>query len=487
MQLELTLDPGLARGLAIERALREAIVDGRLEPGAPLPSTRVLAAQLGVARGTVVVAFEQLGAEGLIESRQGAPTRVRHVPPRPVTPESAPSVRPARADFHAGDPDLTLFPRTVWRAAMATVLITADADRFGYGDQAGEPELRAALVDYLDRVRGVVAAPDRVIVNAGFTHSLAVIGRALAASGHTSVAVEDPSDVRHRELLLAAGLQVAPIPVDADGLRVGELSRGDARAVLVTPHHAPLGVSLSAARRTALAGWAASRSGIVIEDDYDGELRFDRRPLRAIQSLDPDRVVYCGSASKSLAPGMRLSWCVLPRSLVAGAQEAMASIGGQTVSRLDQLVLTELFTSGRYDAQVRRIRADYRSRRDDLVAAVAARVPAVRVEGLAAGLKALLRLPAGTDEAAVVEALAARGVAVGSLAEFRSDAALAGLSTGRQVGAAGRDDPATDARLDDGPALVVNYARPFAQHYRAALALLVDSLAEVLPAAARHR
>jgi GntR family transcriptional regulator/MocR family aminotransferase len=366
------------------------------------------------------------------------------------------------------------------------VLVTADADRFGYGDQAGEPELRAALVDYLDRVRGVVAAPDRVLVNAGFTHSLAVVGRALAASGHASIAVEDPSDVRHRELLIAAGLRVEPIPVDGDGLRVGALTRRDTRAVLVTPHHAPLGVSLSAMRRTALAGWAAARGAIVLEDDYDGELRFDRRPLRAIQSLDPDRVVYCGSASKSLAPGMRLSWCVLPRSLVAAAREAMASIGGQTVSRLDQLVLTELFTSGRYDAQVRRIRADYRTRRDDLVAAVAARVPTVRVEGLAAGLKALLRLPAGTDEAAVVEALAARGVAVGSLAEFRSDAALAGLSTGRQVGSAGGAD-ATEPRLDDGPALVVNYARPFAQHYRAALALLVDSLADVLRAGASPR
>jgi GntR family transcriptional regulator/MocR family aminotransferase len=455
------------RHVAIERALRDAIVDGRLAPGAHLPSTRALAAELGVARGTVVSAFEQLTAEGLLDSRQGAPTRVAHVPPRPAPPEPPRRAPVVRADFFGGDPDLTLFPRAAWRAAVATVLATAEAGRFGYGDPAGEPELRAALVEYLGRTRGVVARREHVVVTAGFTHSLAVLGRALITGGHAAIAVEDPSYWRHREMLAAAGLRCEPVSVDTDGLRVDELAARGSRAVLVTPaHHTPLGVSLAAGRRTGLVGWAAARDGIIIEDDYDGELRFDRRPLRAIQSLDPDHVVYCGSASKSLAPGMRMSWCVLPAALVEPTVAAMTSIGGQAVSRLDQLVLAELFTTGRYDAQVRRIRADYRRRRDDLIAAVAARVPAVRVEGLSAGLKALLRLPPGTDEAAVVAALGDRGVAVASLEAFRTDpAAIGGLPP---------------EAMHQGPALVVNYAQPFAHQYRTALALLVDSLADVL-------
>lgn len=463
MDLLLTLDPGVPRYLAIERALREAIVDGRLAPGAPLPSTRTLAAELGVARGTVVAAYEQLGAEGLLATQQGALTRVAHVPPRPASAAARHRPVTTRADFYSGDPDLTLFPRASWRAAVATVLVTADAGRFGYGEPMGEPELRAALAEYLGRTRGVVVARDHVFVTAGFTQSLAVIGRALAALGHATVAVEDPSFWRHRELLEAAGLRCAPVPVDHDGLAVDLLDDTGATCVLSTPaHHTPLGVSLAAGRRTALAAWAARTDAVVLEDDYDGELRFDRRPLRALQSLDPERIVYCGSASKSLAPGMRVAWCVLPAPLIEPVLDAQASIGGQSVSRLDQLVLAELLTTGRYDAQVRRIRADYRRRRDALVDALRDGVPAVRVEGLSAGLKALLRLPAGADEAAVVAGLAERGVAVAGLDAFRAwdD------STGAQRPAA----------------LVVNYARPYAHEFSSALTMLVDGLAEILAA-----
>lgn len=463
MDLLLTLRPDLGRQAAVEHAIREAIVDGALQPGGALPSTRVLAAELGLARGTVVAAIEQLGAEGIVETRPGSATRVAHVPPPPIdqgsmraTPRAAPV-----ADFLSGDPDLTLFPGAAWAAAVRGALAAADPRALGYGDPQGDLSLRIGLLEYLGRTRGVVASPERTFVTAGFSQTLAIIGRLLAFAGPARAVVEDPSFWRHRELLTAAGLDCVGVEVDADGIRTDDLPTDGIGAALVTPaHHTPLGVSLSPARRAGLVSWATRSGAFVIEDDYDGELRFDRRPLRALHALDPTRVIYCGTASKSFAPGLRLSWCIVPPGLVEPTAAALASIGGPSVSIVEQLALADLLRSGRYDRQVRRVRAEYRRRRDDFVAAVAREVPSIRIEGVAAGLKALLRLPPGIDEADAVHQLAQRSVAVAPLSAFQLD---------------GRPSPS-------GPAIVANYGRPFAHDHRRALGELIDGLQALVDA-----
>jgi GntR family transcriptional regulator/MocR family aminotransferase len=457
VDLLLTLRSDLGRQAAVEQAIRDAIVGGALQPGAALPSTRALAAELGLARGTVVAAVEQLRAEGILETRPGATTRVAHVPPPVVDvapPRSAPPDAP-EADFLSGDPDLTLFPRAAWTTAVRHALEGAEAGAFGYGDPRGDGSLRVSLLEYLGRTRGVVASPERTFITAGFSQTLAMVGRLLAATGPPRVVVEDPSFWRHRELLVDAGLDCVGVDVDADGIRTDDLPADGVGAALVTPgHHTPLGVSLSPPRRARLASWGAETGALIIEDDYDGELRYDRRPLRALHALDPARVIYCGTASKSFAPGLRLSWCVVPSALVDAAVASLTSIGGPSVSVVEQLALAELMRSGRYDHQVRRIRSEYRRRRDDLVAAVGSQVPSIRVEGVDAGLKALLRLPAGSDETHAVRWLAERSVAVAPLTAFQLD---------------GRASPR-------GPALVANYGRPYAHGYRRALQRLVDGL-----------
>jgi GntR family transcriptional regulator/MocR family aminotransferase len=472
VDLLLNLRPDLGRQAAVEHAVREAIVEGQLGPGMPLPSSRVLATELGVARGTVVAAIDELAAEGLLETRPGSATRVAHVPPtvgdvgdavdaaddpRPDQ-KSAPAPTPA-ADFWSGDPDLTLFPRSSWSAAVRNALDAVEAGVLGYGDPRGTLDLRVSVADYIARTRGVVVSPERTLITAGYSQTLAVVGRMLAELDGRPAAVEDPSFWRHRELLTAAGLDPVGVTVDADGVRTGELAGTGAGAAFVTPgHHTPLGVSLSPSRRAALVTWAAADDAVVVEDDYDGELRYDRRPLRAVQALDPARVVYCGTVSKSLAPGLRLSWCVLPPQLVEPAIRALGTIGGPSVSAIEQLALAELLRSGRYDRQVRRIRGEYHRRRDMLVTAIEQQVPAVSVEGVDAGLKALLRLPPGTDERAVVDRLTERSVAVAPLSAFQID---------------GSASPA-------GPAIVVNYGRPYGHLYRSALDRLVSGLAAIL-------
>ncbi len=459
MDLFVDLSPGLGRQDALEAALRNAISAGRLTPGAPLPSSRALSAQLGLARGTVVAAVEQLAVEGLLETRQGALTRVAHVPP-PVAAGPAPrsSCEPPLADFSGGEPDLTRFPRAWWAAAVRKSLVHADASTLGYGDPRGSTALRAALVEYLGRTRGVTAAVENVMVLSGFRQALAMLSRLMHSRGHQRIAVEEPALRVHVELLRAGGLDCAPIPVDVDGARVSAIAAHDVRVVQVTPnHHLPLGSSLSPARRSELAAWAASVNGLVIEDDFDGELRYDRRPLRALQALDPGRIAYCGTASKSVVPGLRLGWCVLP------------PVGGPTVSTLDQLAFAELIVSGRYDRHVRTVRTEYRRRRDLLSSALTARVSDVQLEGVSAGLVGLIRLPAGCDEDRVVARLAERSVAVMPLGTFYSpDARRDGLSA----------DP--ELRPLDGPAIVVNYGRPFGHQIAAAIDLLTSALADAI-------
>ncbi|MCT9145574.1 aminotransferase-like domain-containing protein, partial [Streptomyces violarus] len=313
-----------------------------------------------------------------------------------------------------------------------------------YGDPRGSPELRAALAGYLSRARGVRADPERIVVCAGFAHGLKLLGTALRARGARAAAVESYGLDVHWRLLAASGLRTAPLPFDQLGTDPGELSGAD--AVLLTPaHQFPMGVPLHRDRRAAVVDWARRTGGLVLEDDYDGEFRYDRQPVGALQGLDPDRVIYLGTASKSLAPGLRLAWMVLPPGL---AEEVTAAKGGvDTCGVLDQLTLAEFLASGAYDRHVRATRLRYRRRRDALVAAVTARAPGARVTGIAAGLHVLLRLPPGTEQS-VVQAAHWQGLAVHGLTRYQHPAALAEPVDALVVGYGTPPDHAWSGALD---------------------------------------
>ncbi|MFE7441474.1 PLP-dependent aminotransferase family protein [Streptomyces chartreusis] len=410
--------PGLRRGLT--DALREAVRTARLAPGTRLPSSRSLAADLGIARNTVAEAYAELVAEGWLTARQGSGTRVAD---RTVTPPTGPAAapRPERArpayDLVPGTPDLAAFPRTEWLRAARRAFLAAPNRSLGYGDPRGHAELRTALAGYLARARGVRADPGRVVVCSGFVHGLQLLGRVLRARGLRTVAVESYGLPPHWNQLTAAGLTTQPLPFDELGTNPAELtSQG---AVLLTPaHQFPMGVPLHRDRRATVVDWARRTGGLVLEDDYDGEFRYDRQPVGALQGLDPDNVVYLGTASKSLAPGLRLGWMVLPPALV---DEVTAAKGGSdTCGVLDQLTLAEFLTSGAYDRHVRAARLRYRRRRDALVRALSTQAPHLSVTGIAAGLHAVLRLPPGTERS-VLRAATWQGLALHGLTAYRHE------------------------------------------------------------------
>ncbi|MFB0616796.1 PLP-dependent aminotransferase family protein [Streptomyces sp. AGS-58] len=425
LHLEPVRSGGLRRGLT--DALRDAVRTGRLAPGTRLPSSRTLAADLGIARNTVAEAYADLVAEGWLTARQGSGTRVATGVPHSTPPASATRPAPRRAtaapvhDLTPGSPDLAAFPRTEWLRAARRALATAPFQALGYGDPRGRPELRTALAGYLARARGVRATPETVVITAGFSHALGILGKVLRARGVRTVAVESYGLDVYWRLLRDAGLTTPALPYDELG--TDPRAPGDAGAVLLTPaHQFPMGTALHPDRRAAVADWARRTGGLVLEDDYDGEFRYDRQPVGALQGLDPDRVVYLGTASKSLAPGLRLGWMVLPPAL---AQEATAAKGRtDTVGALDQLTLAEFLTSGAYDRHVRSARLRYRRRRDALAEAVAGHAPDVRVTGIAAGLHAVLRLPPGTEQS-VVQAAVWQGLALHGLAFHRHPQARA--------------------------------------------------------------
>ncbi|UPZ31885.1 PLP-dependent aminotransferase family protein [Streptomyces sp. LRE541] len=451
LHLELS-GPG-GRRAALIRALREAIRSGRLAPGTRLPPYRSLAADLGVVRNTVADAYAELVAEGWLTARQGSGTRVaeRAEPPgaRARVPKKAPSrARGPRHDLRQGTPDASAFPRTAWLASYRRALQRAPTEAFGPGDPAGRPELREALTEYLARARGVRTEPGRIVICSGFAHALRLLFPAVLRG---SLAVESYGLPFHRELLATAGVRTVPLALDEDGARVGDLGRE--RAVLLTPaHQFPTGGPLHPARRAAVIDWARARGGVILEDDYDGEFRYDRKPVGALQGLDPERVVHIGSVSKSLSPALRLGWMVLPEQYVddvlavKGEREAWASV-------LDQLTLADFVASGSYDRHVRRMRQRYRGRRDRLVEALAAQAPHVEVTGIAAGLHAVLRLPPGSERSAV-KAAVWQGLSLDGLAEFRH--------------------PEAAMTAPDG--LVVGYATPAEHAYGAALNALCAAL-----------
>jgi GntR family transcriptional regulator / MocR family aminotransferase len=411
---------GLAGQVAAE--LRTAIRSGRLAGGARLPASRDLARDLGMSRGVVVEAYEQLVAEGFLVSRQGSGTRVADVRPAAPAGDATPAstAPPDLAyDLRVGTPDLSAFPRRAWLAAVRQVMKTAPHQALGYGDPGGVPELRAELAAYLRRVRAADADPEQLVLVGGVAQGLHLIIRTLARAGPIPLAVEDPHSVRTLALLEAAGAVRVPVPVDQEGIDVDALRRTAARAVMVTPaHQYPTGVVLSPRRRAELVAWAAEVDGLVLEDDYDAEFRYDRDPVGCLQALNPQRVVLLGSVSKSLAPGLRLGWLAAPPRLAEAVRVARATsdLGSPVI---DQLALAQLIASGAYDRQLRLLRRRYRARRDAMTDALARWLPGAVVHGVSAGIQLYVELPPGHDEAAVVEAAAERGVAVEGVAPLR--------------------------------------------------------------------
>ncbi|MEV4192053.1 PLP-dependent aminotransferase family protein, partial [Streptomyces toxytricini] len=306
------------------------------------------------------------------------------------------------------------------------------------------------LAGYLARARGVYADPGRIVLCAGFAHGLTLLARVLRARRVREVAVEGYGLAVHRGLLERRGLRTVPLPVDDAGARTTRLPDLAAGAVLLTPaHQFPTGVALTPGRRAAAVDWARTTGGLVVEDDYDGEFRYDRQPVGALQGLDPERVVYVGTASKSLAPGLRMGWMAVPAGLldevlaVKGPAEWAAGV-------LDQLTLAEFIRSGAYDRHVRGMRQHYRRRRDELVAAVSGRVA---VSGIAAGLHAVLDLPEGSEEG-VLRAAAWHELALETLSRHAHP----------------------DAGLPPREALVVGYGTPPPSAWSPSLAALVASL-----------
>jgi GntR family transcriptional regulator/MocR family aminotransferase len=436
-------------------ALRESVRTGRLDRGTKLPSSRSLAYDLGISRNTVVEAYGELVAEGWLTAAHGSGTRVADwVAPPEAEPD--PPARPRLAspahDLQAGRPDASSFPRAQWARSTRRALAAAPDEAFGYGATRGRIELRAALAAYLARVRGVRTDPDHIIICSGAMHGLMLLENALRARRVRTVAVESYSLRLHHDALAPGGGMTRAIDVDEYGARVDQLANlPDAGAVLLTPaHQFPTGVALHPDRRATVLNWARDGGRFVLEDDYDGEFRYDRQPVGALQGLAPEHVVYLGTASKSLAPGLRLGWLVVPQSLRADLEQAKGDQDLMT-GVVGQLTLADFINSGAYDRHIRAMRLTYRRRRDQLVAALAD-IPDVSVSGLEAGLHAIVALPGGSERT-VLEAAGRRRLNIEGLGFYRHPEAR----------------PLPDA-------LVVGYATPSPSAWSGALRALLDVL-----------
>lgn len=422
--VELERDAELPLHEQLERSIRESIQAGRLAAGARLPSSRQLAAELGVSRGVVTEAYGQLVAEGYLTSRQGAPVRVALTVRAPGVRPPARSLLPSFPyHFHPGLPDLAGFPRDRWLRSLRAAWRRAPLDAVGYPDPRGVPGLREALAEYLGRVRGVAAEPEQTLVCTGFAQAFSLLCRWLAARGVERIALEDPGWHVQRLIVEQAGLEVAPIPVDAEGIRLDALEASGGNAVVVTPaHQFPSGVVLSRERRAALIEWAEEGERLIVEDDFDAEYRYDGSGLGALQGLAPERVAYIGSASKRLTPGMRLGWALLPSWLAWPLIQAKA-VEDSGSEAIGQLALQDFLERGELDRHIRRMRLQYGRRREALLEALARHLPEARVGSGAAGLYELVELPDDADEPALILAAAERGVGLEGLALHRYEVA----------------------------------------------------------------
>lgn len=404
----------------IETSIRDSIRAGRLPRDSSLPPSRVLAADLGVSRGVVVEAYQQLTSEGYLVSHAGGYTQVATGPSRAAAGLKLGRSIPPRIDLSYGRADVSSFPRAAWLRAIRTTLASAPNDLFGYLAGSGVPQLRTAIADYLNRVRGTIANPDQIVISTGYAQGIALLVNVLAATGAKRLALEDPSSGDDAlPAARAAGLEVIGVPVDHAGIRVDLLAATGADAVILTPSHQwPTGSVLSAANRAAVLRWAAEHDAVIIEDDYDAEYRYDRTPVGALQGLAPDRVVYAGSASKTLAPGLRLGWFVMPEHLAEPM--AAAKIAADRGSpALEQLALADLISRGEFDRHLRRMRPVYRRRRDTLLTALARRLPRLEPDGISAGLHLVAWLPPDLDEATLVDAAARAGVGIDGVTPYR--------------------------------------------------------------------
>jgi GntR family transcriptional regulator/MocR family aminotransferase len=453
--VELRRDDPLPLHRQLEQELRAAIRSGRLTAGSALPSTRVLAEQLDLSRGVVVEAYEQLVAEGYLTSQPGGATRVcaRLAEPAP-TATTHRTVQDFRINFGYGRPDVTQFPRQIWLRSLRRVLNEAPSERLSYLDDRGAPELREALATYLNRVRGTCADAERIVVCNGFAQALGLVTQVVKAIGGRRLAVEDPGQPDATRAAGLAGLEAVPIPVDDAGIVVEALARTEADAVVVTPaHHFPTGAVMSPERRAALVAWAIDRRALILEDDYDAEYRYDREPIGAVHGLAPEQVIYAGSASKTLAPGLRLGWLIVPGDLVDRVAATKVATDRGSAS-LEQLAFADFLSRGEFDHHLRRMRPIYRARRDRLLGALRRHLPELRPVGASAGLHVLAWLPAGVDEAAVIEQAAAIGVAIDGVTPYhmaRRDGP-GGLLIGYGM--------ATEAEIEEGIRLVAGLVAP---------------------------
>jgi len=417
MDLHLAIEPGSPLRSQLERQLREGIRSGRLRSAARLPPSRELARELGVSRGVVVDAYSQLVAEGYLVARRGSGTEVAASIAAQPAVNGAVARREPTIHHHleSGLPDVSGFPRQAWQAATAAALRELPDPWLTYGRPRGFSRLRVALADYLGRARATVARPREMIICAGLSHGLTLVWRALRERGARRVAVEDPAWPGQPDSVALSGLEPVPVAADASGLVVAELERAGVDAVIVTPaHQYPTGVVLSPERRGALIDWARRHDALIVEDDYDAEYRYDREPVAALQGLAPERVIYAGTASKTLAPALRLAWLIIPDHLTdeVTAQHLLTFAAPSVV---EQAALAIMLERGQLERHLRQMRRRYRSRRDALVEALAAELPEARVGGAAAGLHLVAWLPEGADEAAIATRARERGVAIHTL------------------------------------------------------------------------
>ena len=455
LDLQLDLDGSGGRRQTLESALRSAIRSGRLAPGAGLPSTRALAIDLGLSRSTVVASYEQLSAEGYLIATHGSGTRVADVHiERPAHDEPSLFGPTPRHDFRPGEPDVSAFPRPAWMRSVRRIVTQAPDSTFGYPDPRGVLELRQEMAGYLARTRTVEASTPSVHIVGGFAAGLGFIGDALRRNGVERVAVEHPALPFHVDVLRLSGLRTVAVPVDREGIDVGRLEHADVGAVLTTPaHQYPTGATMSASRRSALIAWSRRCEAWVIEDDYDGEFRYDRRPIGALQGLAPDRVIYAGTASKALAPALRIGWLVVPEAFRADILKSIHARAG--VSALEQLALADFIASGEFDRHVRQMRNRYRDRSERLRRVLADTAPWLDVAPASAGLQLMATLgPHSPDERTILAA--ADGASVG----------LLGLQT---------HHGATSAS----PGLSIGFSRPAEHHFPTALERLGDVLASL--------
>ena len=458
--LDLHLEvPATGRARGLESSLRTAIRQGQLKSGTRLPSTRALALDLSLARNTIVEVYGQLVAEGWLESRPGSGTWVS-ARPTAFTPPMTRSVPSSgsKFDLRAGIPDASTFPRATWVSASRRAVARATNRDFGYASPKGSKRLRSVLTEYLARARGVRADPNHVFIGTGFGELLAMTCAALVSSGVRLIAVEEYGHDLHRQIITASGLSIVALPVDENGAVFADLPATGAQAVLLTPaHQFPTGAVLSPQRRLDAIRWASRTNGLIIEDDYDAEFRYDRRNIGALQALDPEHVLYAGTASKTIAPAVGLGWAVAPTSVMSSLVSQRLLKGG-SAAIINQLTLAEYIDHHDHDRHLRQLRVHYRDRREQLEALVGLLLPECGITGLSAGMHCLIELPDHASEAAIESEGHRRGVRLEGLSSYRAPSA---------------DSPRA-------PAMVVGFGAPPPQDYSQAISLIARAIRSCL-------